>query len=221
MWFIATKVTTEFYSFQHTLPPAYVPSTLQSNAVAQHLSPFSTTLSFLLLTLPQIVNVFPSMHFSLLRTDRSRMEDVWAQEWACLIKIAFLTLWAGALTCYKIQESSCHKFSLFFFILSFSFIGTSLQYFWLMVWYWGTFSIMITPLITKKLSPIPSVMTFIHSFIRAAFVILGDVRVFQCIDWRFVSGLYWKIHVSSLVIIFVSKSGSSESHFMMSEQMFF
>lgn len=52
-------------------------------------------------------------------------------------------------------------------------------------------------------------------------MVLGDVGVFQCIKWRFVSETYWKTHVSLHVIIFVSQSGLLVSRFMMPEQMFF
>ena len=51
-----------------------------------------------------------------------------------------------------------------------------------------------------------------------AFLILGDSVVFQCIDYRFVSTSYWKIHVSSQVIMFSISPGSSSNLSRESEQ---
>lgn len=50
---------------------------------------------------------------------------------------------------------------------------------------------------------------------------LGGVKVFHSTYWCIISDLYWKINASSHVMAFVSKSGSSVSRFMMSEQIFF
>lgn len=50
-------------------------------------------------------------------------------------------------------------------------------------------------------------------------LIFGDGKVFQCIDWRIVCGLYWEIPASLHMMTFVSKSSMNRS--MMLEQAFF
>lgn len=90
--------------------------------VSHRLSPKWTTLPFLLLSLPQILNLFPSMLFLLLKRDRSRMErDLQntkdTQKYQC-IKIASQTR-TGALSRSFLPTSSPHldaSFSLVFLI---------------------------------------------------------------------------------------------------------
>lgn len=59
------------------------------------------------------------------------------------------------------------------------------------------------------------------STFNQAFFILGDPCFFQCMDCLFVSGSYWKIHVSSHVMTFSISSLSAVNCCMMSKQMFF
>jgi hypothetical protein len=75
---------------------------------------------------------------------------------------------------------------------------------------------MITPLTLKKMA----IIAFTFDLLILAFFILGEVGVFQRIDFLFVYELYWKIHVSSHVMIFSSTASCSVIHSMMSEQFF-
>lgn len=59
-------------------------------------------------------------------------------------------------------------------------------------------------------------MTFRFDLIIRAFLFFSDVRVFQCEDWCFVSGPFWKIHVLSLVMTYSIRSGSAVNRTMMS-----
>lgn len=108
--------------------------------------------------------------------------------------------------------------SIFLYLtLSLSFIGTSLYYFWITFWPSGPHSLMITPLGTKKFSDAFSFNLLIGTF----FHFWKCEGVFQIIHRRFVSGSFWKIHVLSHMMRFVSKTDSSMSHSMKLEQMFF
>jgi len=53
-----------------------------------------------------------------------------------------------------------------------------------------------------------------------AFFWLGELALFQCMDWRLLSGLYWKNHDSSQVITFPIKFGSFSMFWRMSAQVF-
>jgi hypothetical protein len=53
-----------------------------------------------------------------------------------------------------------------------------------------------------------------------AFFFLGNLGLFQCMDWRVVSGSYWKNHDSSQVITFPEKFGSFSVFWRTSAQMF-
>lgn len=115
MWFIANKNTTDFYSFQHTPlsysnTAAYVNSIIQSNTVALVIF-YDNNSAVSAFTSSTNRNVFPSMHFLLSTTDRSRMdrdmantEDARAPACACSLKIVShtrlcrLTLRSGALS---------------------------------------------------------------------------------------------------------------------------
>ena len=57
-------------------------------------------------------------------------------------------------------------------------------------------------------------------FCRAFFFGLVNWRLFQCMDWRLLSGSYWKNHDSSQVITSSKKSGSFSMFWRMSAQMF-
>ena len=53
-----------------------------------------------------------------------------------------------------------------------------------------------------------------------AFFCLGELELFQCMDWCLLSGSYWKNHDSSQVITFSKKFGSFSMFWRMSAQMF-
>lgn len=68
-----------FNPLQHTLllylyTAAYEFSTVENSVAGHQVSPSSVSLPFLPSRLQQTENVFPSMHFLLLGTDRNRME---------------------------------------------------------------------------------------------------------------------------------------------------
>lgn len=102
----------------------------------------------------------------------------------------------------------------------FSYPNLSSQLFssaWLgLLWPPGTHSIMVAFLISIKSSIYNS-----SELLNRAFFILEDMRIFQCNVWYFVSASYWKIHISSHVMIFVGKYGCSVSCSMMSKEIFF
>jgi len=56
--------------------------------------------------------------------------------------------------------------------------------------------------------------------LRRAFFCFGELELFQCMDWRLLSGSYWKNHDSSQVITFSKKFGSFSMFWRMSAQMF-
>lgn len=90
MWFIRNNARTDFCLLPHTAlsylyAPLNVLSNVQSNIIAHHLSPFSTTVTFFGSPLVKIKNVFPSMNFyhrSRMKWDQGNTEDIREQEWA-------------------------------------------------------------------------------------------------------------------------------------------
>jgi len=132
--------------------------------------------------------------------------------WSCASsKTSWQTaLCAGALSWWRIHE-------LFFYIsdlvltCSRSFVKTS----WLMVWPSGTQSTWTIPWMFKK----TIIIALNLDLLCHAFFCLGELGLFQCMDWCLRSGSYWKNHDLSQVITFSKKSGPFSVFWRMSAQM--
>jgi len=85
-----------------------------------------------------------------------------------------------------------------------------------MVWTSGTQSMWTIPWMSKKTITIALNL----DLLCCAFFYLGELGLFQCMDWCLLSGLYWKNHDSSQVIMFSKKFGSFSMFWRMSAQMF-
>lgn len=106
------RITTDVYPFQPTpmfylYRGSYVASIILSNALANPLSPISITLPFMLLSVPQIGNVFALIPFLILETSSSHLErdllnteGARAQECTFLLKMALYTGYYGLVHCF-------------------------------------------------------------------------------------------------------------------------
>jgi len=85
-----------------------------------------------------------------------------------------------------------------------------------MVWPSGTKSTWTIPRMLEKMI----IIALNLDLLCHAFFYLGELGLFQSMDWRLLSGSYWKNHDSSQVIAYSKKFGSFSMFWRMSTQMF-